>query len=459
MEDNKTIGDRLKDIWNRMHNLEGDKVILIIILLLILISFLAIFSSTPLLPAQESRLATMKEHGLIAIFGIGLMTLLYHFKISWIKYLSQTGFLVSLGLLLLLLCKKDIGFIHVETINDATRNISIFGKQIHVFEIVKVAMVMYIAWAMNAIKEDKEARKLKRKPDTLVWANSLATKHPKLKFLKKTFWKRMTYVYIPSLLIVAMLFVGSGSSSILMALVLVALMIIGGMPMKELAIAGTAAAATLGIMIGISFASDGKYFKRAKTFVNRLLTDYDMNDLEGLSGNAYYDLLDDIRQPESAKVAVHEGKILGKGIGNSTQKYKVDNIYGDYMYSFIIEEYGLAGGIIILILYVSLLARSSIIARMCENEFEKYAIGGLAVLISGQAFLHILVNVDIGPMTGQTLPLISHGATAFVVFCIAFGIILSISRLAKRKIENVEILTEQSRNDIEAHIEAAEQSE
>lgn len=458
MEDNKTTG-RLKNAWNRLHNLEGDKVILIIVLLLILVSFLAIFSSTPLLPAQESRLATMKEHGYVAILGIGLMTLLYHFKINWIKYLSQTGFLVSLGFLLVLLCKKDIGFIHVETINDATRNISIFGKQIHVFEIVKVAMVMYVAWAMNAIKEDKEARKLKRKPETLTWVNSLATKHPKLKFLKKTFWKRMMYVYIPSLLIVAMLFIGSGSSSILMALVLIALMIIGGMPMKELAIAGTAAAAILGIMIGISFASDGKYCKRAMTFVNRLLTDYDMNDLEGLRGDAYYDLLDDIRQPESAKVAVHEGKILGKGIGNSTQKYKVDNIYGDYMYSFIIEEYGLGGGIIILILYVSLLARSSIIARMCENEFEKYAIGGLAVLISGQAFLHILVNVDIGPMTGQTLPLISHGATAFVVFCIAFGIILSISRLAKRKIENVEILTEQSRNDIEAHIEAAEKSE
>lgn len=458
MEDNKTIG-RLKDAWNRLHNLEGDKVILIIVLLLILVSFLAIFSSTPLLPAQESRLATMKEHGYVAILGIGLMTLLYHFKINWIKYLSQTGFLVSLGFLVILLCKKDIGFIHVETINDATRNISVFGKQIHVFEIVKVAMVMYIAWAMNAIKEDKEARKLKRKPETLTWANSLATKHPKLKFLKKTFWKRMMYVYIPSLLIVAMLFIGSGSSSILMALVLIALMIIGGMPMKELAIAGTVAAASLGIMIGISFASDGKYCRRAMTFVNRILTDYDMNDLEGLKGDAYYDLLDDIRQPESAKVAVHEGKILGKGIGNSTQKYKVDNIYGDYMYSFIIEEYGLAGGIIILILYVSLLARSSIIARMCENEFEKYAIGGLAVLISGQAFLHILVNVDIGPMTGQTLPLISHGATAFVVFCIAFGIILSISRLAKKKIENFEILTEQSRNDIEANKQAAEKSE
>ena len=93
MEDNKTTG-RLKDAWNRLHNLEGDKVILIIVLLLILVSFLAIFSSTPLLPAQESRLATMKEHGLVAILGIGLMILLYHFKISWIKYLSQAGFIL-----------------------------------------------------------------------------------------------------------------------------------------------------------------------------------------------------------------------------------------------------------------------------------------------------------------------------------------------------------------------------
>jgi cell division protein FtsW len=107
------------------------------------------------------------------------------------------------------------------------------------------------------------------------------------------------------------------------------------------------------------------------------------------------------------------------------------------MFSFLIEEYGLIGGILVIFLYVSLLARSSIIASMCENDFEKYAIGGLAILISGQAFLHILVNVDIGPMTGQTLPLISHGSSAFLVFCIAFGIILSISRLANKNTHEV----------------------
>ena len=432
MEEKKSFGSRLADIWHKMLNLEGDKVILIIILLLILISFLAIFSSTPLLPSQESRLGTMKDHGMVALLGIGLMGLLYRFDIKWIKYLSQTGFALSFLMLAMLMMKVDLGFIRAETINGATRNFSLFGMQIHVFEIVKVAMVMYLAWAMTAINEDKQARKEKRKSDTLRLANWLARKHPKLKSLKKTIWKRVIYVYLPSLTVIGMLFIGSGSSSILTFLVLVAVMIIGGMPVKELAMAGAAGICCIGTMVGIYYISDGNYCKRAGTFVSRLTTDYDMDSLEGLRGDAYYNMLDEIRQPESAKVAVHEGKLLGKGIGNSTQKYKVDNIYGDYMYSFLIEEYGLVGGIIVIMLYVSLLARSSIIARKCEGDFEKYAIGGLAVLIPGQAFLHILVNVDIGPMTGQTLPLISHGSSAFLVFCIAFGIILSISRLANK---------------------------
>ena len=430
MEENKTSGNRIADIWHKMMNLKGDKVILIIVLLLFLISFLAIFSSTPLLPSQESRLATMRDHGMVALLGVGLMTLLYHFEIKWFKYLSQIGFILSFVMLAMLMLKVNLGFLRAETINGATRTFSFLGMQIHVFEIVKVAMVMYLAWAMTAINEDKEARKEKRKSDTLSLANWLAKKHPKLKRLKKTVWKRVIYVYTPALIVVAMLFIGSGSSSILTFLVLVALMVIGGMPIKELALAGLVGACCIGLMIATFYISDGKYCQRAGTFMSRLMTDYDMDSLEDLEGDAYYNMLDEIRQPESAKVAVHEGKLLGKGIGNSTQKYKVDNIYGDYMYSFLIEEYGLIGGIFVIFLYVSILARSSIIASRCENNFEKYAIGGLAVLISGQAFLHILVNVDIGPMTGQTLPLISHGSSAFLVFCIAFGVILSISRQA-----------------------------
>ena len=82
MEENISFGSRIRDAWHKMLNLKGDKVILIIVLLLFLISFLAIFSSTPLLPSQESRLDTMKDHGIVALLGVGLITLLYHFKIK-----------------------------------------------------------------------------------------------------------------------------------------------------------------------------------------------------------------------------------------------------------------------------------------------------------------------------------------------------------------------------------------
>lgn len=110
-------------------------------------------------------------------------------------------------------------------------------------------------------------------------------------------------------------------------------------------------------------------------------------------------------------------------------------MFEDYMYSFIVEEYGLIGGLIVLILYVSLLARGAIIVRNCDNPFAKTAVAGLVLLITGQALMHIMINCDMGPLTGQTLPMISHGNSSFLMFSLAFGIILSISKMAKRKIE------------------------
>ena len=108
------------------------------------------------------------------------------------------------------------------------------------------------------------------------------------------------------------------------------------------------------------------------------------------------------------------------------------------MFSFIIEEYGLVGAILVIILFVSLLARGSTIARLCTNDYGQIVVGGLSLMITGQAFMHIFVNVGIGPMTGQTLPLISDGSFAFLMFCTAFGIILSISRIARNQIREEE---------------------
>ena len=430
-------------LWKVLQKVEGDKVILIIVLLLLLVSFLAIFSSTPMLPTQDSRLETMTEHGIVALVGIGLMFVLYHIKIDRWKWLARIGFICSFIMLAMLLLEINIpGVIRTQKINGAVRNFIVAGFQVHVFEIVKVAMLMYLAWAMSALKADQAETEDKKER----LADKLANSFKRLSFLKKPFWRRAFYIYCPTMIIGMMIFFGSGSSAIFVCAILIAAMLLGDIPIKDILLAFVALAIVFFSLVTVYKVSDGKLVSRVGTMISRMKADYDINRLEGLEGDEYNNMVDTLSQPVSALIAVHEGGFIGKGIGNSTQKYRVQNIYGDYMYSFLVEEYGLIGGIIILILYVSLLARSSILARMCNNDFAKYVLGGMAILISGQAFMHIMVNVGIGPMTGQTLPLISHGASAFIIFCVAFGLILSVSRMAKKKIQTVEILTQEDKN-------------
>lgn len=429
-----------KGLWGIIDSIEGDKVIWIIVLLLILISVLAIFSSTPLL-SDDTRIEIMKSHGGVAVGGLIMIILMYKFinKIGIYRFFSRFGFFITLILLLILDFHMDLGFIRAQHINGAWRTLSLLGFQIHVFEIAKVAMVMYLAWALHAYKQDCEAMEEGKESSTFSLANSLAL-HPRLAFMKKPLAKRCLYIYGPSLLICGLVAPGSNSSAIFIALVLIGTMLIGGIKMKELLIPGVVIVLMALAAAGLHKATDGDFMPRLKTFFSRLDAKYDTENLGELEPNSreFWDAIDDIRQPYGAKIAIHEGGLLGKGSGNSTQKYSVTHIYSDYMFSFLIEEYGLIGGIFIILLYISLIARCSMISRLCGNEFAKIAIGGLAFLITGQAFMHMLVNVDIMPMTGQTLPLISDGASAFLMSCLAFGIILSISRMAKKKVQAME---------------------
>ena len=180
----------------------------------------------------------MKEHGFIVFLGIAVMFVLYHFEVKWIRGLSKWGFIASLGLLSLLVKEIDWGFIKTEEINGAIRNFKLMGKQIHVFEIVKVAMVLYLSWAVSAVNEDMQARKERRRSRTLTIANWLANRYTFLSFLRLTKWKRIVYVYLPSIIVCMMMLKGSGSSAIFVGFILVATMFICGVPWKELALAG-----------------------------------------------------------------------------------------------------------------------------------------------------------------------------------------------------------------------------
>ena len=453
-----------KGLWNLIDRIEGDKVVWVIVFMLLMISWLAIFSSTPLLALEmgTDRLSIMKEQIIITILGFGVLLGLFCIrKIGIIRWFSQLGFAVSFGLLFILDAKLNLGFIRAEVRNEALRNLSMFGFQIHVFEVVKVAMIMYLSWAMHEFKCDTKARD-KGKHLTIV--NRLA-KNPNFDFLAKPFWKKVIYLYIPILTITGMVMIGSNSSAIIIGGVMLATLMIGGLEMKEVWLAIACVVAAAGLAFGVHKMSDGKAFGRMATLESRITMNIDpaqlldpkiKNDKE-----EFRKKLDKIQQPNAAIIAVHEGGLIGKGPGGSTQKYIVPVMFGDYMFSFLLEEYGLWGGVIIILLYVSLLARGSWIARLCDSDFAKTAVGGLTLLITGQAFLHMYINVGLGPLTGQTLPLVSHGNSSFLAFCVAFGIILSISRMANNKIREEEAAAEPiyKKDDIQSSMDVLEQIE
>ena len=450
--------------WNFIDRIEGDKVVWIIVFMLTMISALAIFSSTSqLTDAKSDRIDLIREHSLFILIGYIIIFALYRIKsIGWFRIISQMGFAVSVILLSFLAFRLDLGFIKAQYINGAWRTLSVFGFQLHVFEVTKVAMVMYLAWALHAYKQDQEDLAKKKKSRTFKTANKLGGTIL-FKFMGKPFWKRTYYMYIPMIIVCVLVMRGSNSSAIFIGGIMLATLLIGGIPFKEIGIALAGAVVILGIGFGLHTVSDGKIFPRLETFVSRIQADYSPEQLKELPAKSkeWYKVRDAIKQPYTARIAIHEGGLLGKGSGNSTQKYVVTHIYSDYMFSFLVEEYGLIGGILVILLYVSLLARGSMIARLCTNEFAKITVGGLSILITGQAFMHMFVNVGIGPMTGQTLPLISDGSFAFLVFCFAFGIILSISRMARNKIREEEEaaapLYESDRDDIQVTMDVLEQ--
>ena len=445
----KSKTEQKKSIRDFIDSIEGDKVTLIILLLLTLISILAIFSSTSTLTgATRDRLDLLKEHA--KFIGLGYLAIYAIYKIKsikWIRRLSQAGFGISFVLLIILTFELNLGLIKYEEYNEAGRTLYFFGWHLHVFEATKIAMVMYMAWALHSYKQDCEASAKGKKSPTFGILNLLSKKSG-LEFLALPKWKRIFYIYIPWVTATALVLKGSNSSALLVGGICLLMILIAQMPFKEILAICIIGVICVGACVGIYFGSGKKVFRnmRFDELVSRLTADYSIERLIEIENDPklgpkceeWYEVRDEIKQPYSARIAIHEGKFIGKLSGNSTQKYVTTHIYSDYMYSFLIEEYGLFGGIIILMLFVSLLARGSFIAKLCQHDFAKFAVGGLSLLISGQAFLHICVNTGIFPMTGQTLPMISDGSFAFLMFCIAFGIILCISKMAKNQIKEQE---------------------
>jgi len=408
-----------KKFWYFLDHLAGDKVVWMILLMLMLLSIVFIFSSSSRLTTENTtRLDIMLDHIKIVGLGLALVIFIYNIKdIEFFRKCSRFGFAISIILLLLLLIIGD-------EVNGAVRFITIGGFQIHVFEIVKVAMMMYIAWAIDALENNRKL--LIEKPAFL---------KDKLNFLKKPVVRRIIMLYVPFFLTIPLVMHGSNSAALLLSAIMIITIAVGTNEIKRSLI-------LIGILLVIITGAYCIYattkntahpqFERVGTAIGRIFPGTPEKDYKLADNAADKQIaLDKLRQPFSAKLAIKQGGLLGKGPGQSTQRYVVPDMSEDYMFSFIIEEYGLLS-LFVIMLYLSLLARGTLIIKSCTNNlFAKCAIFGLVLLISGQASLHIAVNMG-WILTGQTLPMLSHGSFAFICFSIAFGIILSISIIANR---------------------------
>ncbi len=245
------------------------------------------------------------------------------------------------------------------------------------------------------------------------------------RYLSKVFDQEITFkssllpLWLPVFAVLILILPANFSTTAIIFTMLLVLAFLGGYPLKYIgAIVGT------GLLVLAFFVLVAKAFpdampNRVDTWTSRIVNFMDDRDTE------------EDYQIEKAKIAIATGSIYGLGPGKSVQKNFLPQSSSDFIFAIIIEEYGLLGGLFLLILYLLLLFRIVIVAQKAESVFAKLLTIGVGLPIIFQALINMGVAVELFPVTGQTLPLISSGGTSIWVTCLAIGIILSVS--AKRE--------------------------
>lgn len=380
-------------------SLKGDKIIWITVVLFALFSVVAVFSSSSFLASSHgtTKIAIFLQQIKSVLIGMVALFLCYLVPMRWYRNLAFIYFGICLIMLLMLYLPP-----FQAKINGAVRGIKIASHTIQPFEFAKIGIVLYLARALEK------------------WEDSLDT--------YKDFFLKLA---LPIFAVCGLIVANSISSTVLVGGISVLMLIFMNIRWKYIfAMLGVIVAAA-GLMYGIYtvfFKGNqerldqpvGKIFNRFGTLESRIST-FNADEEDEVDKESK-------RQSENARIAIAEGGVFGKGPGNSTQRYSLSMAFSDFIFAFIVEEYGLFGGSIIIALYVIFLFRCIRLSSRCGTSFSSALVCGISFLIIIQAFIHILVNVRLMPITGQTLPLVSHGGTAYLAMSGAVGMILSVNK-------------------------------
>src|SRR5690554_4292839 len=397
IEEVKTSGSTLVEFGHKIF--KGDKVIWSVFIILCIISLIEIFSATStIVYRQQNQFGPILRHTMFLIGGVGIILLIHNIPY---RFFSSLIF-VLLGAIVLLILTPFIG----ESVNNADRWISIMGFTIQPSEIAKISLMGTIAFLLSKQNGHNDGILFK-------WMIGLM------------------------IVVCGIIAVDNLSTAVLLFGVCYLLMFIGNVKITRLLkVAGVGIAIILLFVLLLNIIpeswTDSGPLNRLGTWQNRITH---FGEAKEMTEEEYFTITDENYQVAHAKIAISNKRVFGVFPGNSTERDFLPQAYSDFIYAIIIEEMGLLGGMFVLLLYLVILIRGGIIARKTEKLFPKYLVMGSALMLSIQAFINMAVAVNLIPVTGQPLPLISRGGTSTLITCAYFGLILSADRfgISKKK--------------------------
>lgn len=366
-----------------LKNVKGDKVIWVVVALLSIFSVLAVYSSTGTLAYRYQSGNTeyyLIKHLGILVLGLFLMYLAHLIPYKYYARISQLAIYISVPLLL-------FTYMFGTNLNEASRwyTLPLINITFQPSDLAKLALIIYVARLLSKKQEDIQ-----------------------------DFRKGFLAIMIPVLVITLLILPSNFSTAAMIFSTCLVLMFVGRVRFKYIMLLVLVGIVSFGLLIVIATNSP-KLGGRFGTWQARI------ESFKSGDSEANY-------QVEQAKIAIASGGIFGKMPGNSVQKNFLPHPYSDFIFAIIIEEFGLVGGTLVVLLYLILLFRAVKIVIKSPRNFAAFLTFGVAFSLVFQAMTNMMVAVNLLPVTGQTLPLISMGGTSIWFTSIAIGIILSVSR-------------------------------
>ena len=370
-------------------NIKGDRIIWAIAALLAIFSFLPVYSAASNLAYIGSGSNTFSyfiKHFVHLFLGFSIIYGVHKIPYRYFKGLSMVMIPVVLILLIITMLQGS-------TIGGANASrwirVPIVGFTFQPSTLAALVLMVYVARYLSKIKDE-----------TISFRESVLP------------------LWLPVFIVLALILPANFSTAALIFSMVILLTFVGGYPLKYLSIIIGSGVVVLALFVLTAKAFPDLMPNRVDTWTSRISSFVDS------------EVTQEDYQIEKAKIAIASGGVQGLGPGKSIQKNFLPQSSSDFIFAIIIEEYGLIGGIFLLILYLWLLFRIVIVAQKSDSVFGKLLAIGVGIPVIFQALVNMGVAVQLFPVTGQTLPLISSGGTSIWVTCLALGVVLSVS--AKR---------------------------